>query len=233
MRHAPVVRRLTLIVPLSLSLAGCANAPGPGEGGPSNDVPTGVPDVAEIVCEADGSTTVQTPQVAVQPDGIHVHVVSDLEEPAELIGLRRDVDAGRTIFVSTSAPGSLEIGCNPFSQHGPGGDEPTLVPMEVFDPEGLFVGGEVACSGTASSMIADFFEQPLDAGSVPLGVARESIRGLRPSDDVLHLGYPDQDGRQVAVRREGEIVATFDFVTFDGDEWQIASNHICSSSGLR
>ena len=56
------------------------------------------------------------------------------------------------------------------------------------------------------------FERPLDAGPVPLDVARETIRGLLPSDDVLHLGYPKQGGRQIGVRRDGVIVATFDFV---------------------
>ncbi len=75
-------------------------------------------------------------------------------------------------------------------------------------------------------MIADFFKPPLDAGLVPLEVARESIRGLLPGDEVLHLGYPEQGGRQVAVRRDGTIVATFDFITFDGDEWHVASNSI-------
>lgn len=231
MRHAPVMNPVIIAVAVLL-LVGCANPPGPSDGGPPNGVPEGVPDVAEIVCSANGSTTVETPEVLVQPDGIHVHVVSHLDEPAELIGLLRDVDAGETTFVTTSVPGSLEVGCNPYSQHGPGGDEPTLVPMEVLDPEEVFVEGEFECSGTASSMIADFFEQPLDVGAVPLEVARESIQGLLPSDEMLHLGYPEQGGRQVAVRRDGTIVATFDFVTFDGDEWQIASNYICSSSGL-
>jgi hypothetical protein len=95
------------------------------------------------------------------------------------------------------------------------------------------VPGEIECSGTASSMIADFFDLPLDEGPVPLDVARAEIRGLEADDEVLHTGYPEQRNRTVAVRRDGEIVATYDFVTFDGEEWQVASNYICSSSGLR
>jgi hypothetical protein len=232
--HDAFVRIPSLLAGVLFVVTACADAPPPIDDGPATGpAPTGIPDIAEIVCEADGTTTVLTPEVVVQPDGIHVHAVSRLDEPAELIGLRMDVDAGETTFVTTSAPGGLEVGCNPFSQHEPGGDEPTLVPMEVLDPEGLFVEGEVECPGTASSMIADFFEEPLDDGPVPLEVARESIRGLQPGDEILHLGYPEQGGRQVAVMRDETIVATFDFVTFDGEKWQIASNYVCSSTGLR
>jgi hypothetical protein len=228
------MRRFAFAVTLCLLLAGCADTPPPIEEGPATGpAPTGIPDIAEIVCEADGTTTVITPEVAVQPDGVHVRVISRLDEPASVGAFRMDVGPGETAFVSTVAPGEVDAGCYPFSEHGPGGADPERAPVEVLDSGGLFVDGEVECSGTASSMIADFFEQPLDAGPVPLEVARESIRGLLPGDEILHLGYPEQGGRQVAVRRDETIVATFDFVTFDGEKWQIASNDICSSSGLR
>jgi hypothetical protein len=213
-------------------LAACADPPGPGDA-PPDEVPAGVPDVAEVVCEADGSTTVRTPQVAVQPDGIHVRVVSRLDEPAEIVGLGRDVEPGVTEYVSVRAPGRIDTGCNPYSQHEPGGREPTTVPVDVLDPDGIYVDAEVQCSGEASALIADFFKEPLDVGPVPVAVARDSIRGLRTDDEVLHTGYPEQRDRAVAVRRDGEIVATYNFVTFDGERWSVASNHICSSSELR
>ena len=214
----------------SMMLMACADPPGPRDPAPASSTDD-VPLVAEIVCEADGSTTVSTPEVLVQPDGVHVRVLSRLDEPASVGAFRMDVEPGTTEFVSTVAPGEVDAGCYPFSEHDPGGSEPQRAPVEVLDPDGFFVDGEVACSG--SSMVADFFKPPLDAGPVPLEVARESIRGLLPGDEVLHLGYPEQGGRQVAVRRDGTIVATFDFITFDGDEWHVASNSICSSSGLQ
>jgi hypothetical protein len=161
-----------------------------------------------------------------------VRVVSRLDEPASVGEFRMDVERGETTLVSTVAPGKVDAGCYPYSEHDPGGAEPEKAPVEVLDPDGLYVQGQVECSGEASSLIADFFERPLDAGPVPLEVARERIRGLLPGDEVLHLGYPEQGGRQIGVRRDGVIVATFDFITFDGDKWQIASNYICSSSGL-
>jgi hypothetical protein len=227
-----LVRIVPAFAASMLLMAACADPPGPGEG-PTEEGPAGVPDLAEIVCEADGSTTVRTPQVVVQPDGIHVRVVSHLDEPAEIVGLGRDVEPGETDYVSVRAPGRIETGCNPYSQHEPGGKEPMMVQVDVLDPDGIYVPGEIECSGTASAMIADFFEEPLDAGPVPLLVARDSIRGLHTDDEVFHTGYPEQRDRVVAVRRDGEIVATFNFLTFDGEKWSVASNHICSSSGLR
>jgi hypothetical protein len=233
MRHAPIVRRFAFIAALPLLFAACADQLKQVEEGPPNSVPIDVPEVAEIVCEADGSTTVETPQVLVQGDGVHVHVVSRLDEPASVGGFAMDVGPGETAFVSTVAPGEVDAGCYPYSEHEPGGAEPENAPVEVLDPEGLFVGGEVECSGEASGLIADFFRPSLNAGSVPLDVARASIGGIQPGDEVIHLGYPEQGERHVAVRRDGAIVATFNFVTFDAEKWQVASNHICSSSGLR
>jgi len=226
------MRLASVLVAGSMLLVACADPPSPRDQGPTSPADD-VPLVAEIVCEADGSTTVSTPEVLVQPDGVHVHVLSRLDEPASVGAFRMDVEPGTTEFVSTVAPGKVDAGCYPYSEHDPGGSEQQRIPVEVLDPDGLFVAGEVACSGSASSLIADFFKRPLDAGPVPLEVARETIRGLVPSDEVLHLGYPEQGGRQVAVRRDGTIVATFDFITFDGTEWHVASNDICSSSGLQ
>lgn len=208
-----------------LAFAGCADRPLAGDPGSS------VPDVAEIVCEADGSTRVLTPEAVVQADGVHVHLVSRLDEPAEMLGLGRDVDPGETDWVSLTAPGRVDVGCNPFSRHGTG-EVPPTTPMEVLDPDGLYVDGELQCSGTVSNMIGDFAEAPLEGRRVPLVKVRTVIRGLDDDDQVFHVGYPEQADPRVAVRRDGQVVATYQFVTFDGDEWIVASNQICASSGL-
>jgi hypothetical protein len=214
-----------------LLMAACADPPAPRETGQTNEAPLEAPDVAEIVCEADGSTTVRTPEVVVQPDGIHVRVISRLDEPASVGELGRDVEPGETIFVSTRAPGRVDGACYPYSQHD-SGQEPSSAWIEVLDPEDTFVNGEIECSGVASDMIADFAELPLDAGPVPLDVARARITGLRPDDQVVHTGYPEQDEAGVAVRRDGAVVASFSFVTFDGEDWAIAGATICESSEI-
>jgi hypothetical protein len=210
----------------ALALASCADrAPSAGPG-------SNVPDVAEVVCEADGSTAVLTPRVAVQPDGVHLHVVNHLDETASMNGFGFDVDAGETTYVAVRPPGVVNEACWPFSLHGTD-EEPQSTPMEVIDPEGLFVRGELQCSGTASNMIGDFAEAPIEGGRVPLEKARQAFHGIVEDDEIFHVGYPEQADPSVAVRRDGQIVATYQFVTFDGDAWIVASSQICSSSGLR
>jgi hypothetical protein len=49
---------------------------------------------------------------------------------------------------------------------------------------------------------------------------------------VFYVGYPEQPEARIGVRRDGQIVATFSFVTFDGEGWVIEGSSICSSSGL-
>jgi hypothetical protein len=224
------VKAILAAVILSVVLVGCADAPPPVPERPANDS-AGAPDVAEIVCEADGSTTVRTPQVVVQPDGVHVRILSRLDEPASINGFGFDVDHGERTHVAGIAPGVIRTACWPFSQHGTG-EEPPTSPIEVLDPGGTFVSGELDCAGMASSMIADFMEAPLDAGPVPLDEARRRITGLQPEDALVHTGYPEDDDPGVAVRRDGEVVATFGFVTFDGERWSIAGATICESSGI-
>jgi hypothetical protein len=225
MRHAPFVKGLALTVPLFFVFLGCADAR-------SGVSPGDVPTVAEVVCEADGSTRVKTPEVVVQADGVHVHLLSRLDEPAEIIGLGRDVDPGESDWVSVAPPGSVDVGCNPFSLHGTG-EEPSTTPMELLDPEGLYVPGELQCTGMARYGIGDFAEPPLEGLRVPIEAARAKIHGLDDDDEVFHIGYPEQPDAAVAVRQNGQIVATFSFVTFDGREWVIEGSSVCASSGLR
>jgi hypothetical protein len=224
-RHASGVRRLRLALAVA-PFAACADAPGPGVEDP-------VPTVAEIVCEADGSTTVRTPQVRVQPDGVHVRGVSRLDEPATVNGPGRDIGPGVTEWVSTTtAPGTVEVACHPFSLHG-SGDAPATAPLEILDPSGPYVAGDLECSGAVGHGIGEFAEPPLEGHRIPIDAARAEIRGLEGDDHVFHVGYPEQPDASVAVRRDGQIVASFTFVTFDGEEWVVESSSICTSADLR
>ena len=210
----------------SVLLMGCAES----VAGPEGE---GTPDVVEVVCEADGSTTVLTPKVMVQRDGIHVHLVSHLDEPAEIIDLGNDVEPGETRWVSQAPPGMVETACNPFSQHGSSGAPPTT-PVEILDPDGLYLDGELDCGflGGSWSMVGDFAEAPREGVVVPLDQATAAIRGLEDADEVRYSGYPASGDRQVVVVRDGAIVASFEFVTFDGKEWVAAGATGCSGTGI-
>jgi hypothetical protein len=228
-RHDIYVGRL-LAVTLLVVTAACADEPRPPQH-QSTRASSGIPNVAEIVCEADGSTTVETPEVLVQADGIHVHVVNHLNEPASVGAFGLDAEPGETDFVSVAAPGSVDAACYPYSEHS-GGEEPAAQPVSVLDPEGTYVGGELKCSGTSTGTINDFFRPSLEVGPVPLGDARAAIKGLQAGDELIRTGYPKQPHRGIVVSREGVLVASFSFVTFDGEEWLVEGSNICSSSGL-
>jgi hypothetical protein len=207
-------------------MAGCADAP--------TETTPDTPTVAEVICESDGSTTVLTPEVVVQPDGIHVHLVSHLDEPAEIIGLGRDVEPGETEWVSHAPPGTVDTACNPFSQHD-SGEAPPTTPVEILDPDGLYLDGELECGllDTVWSMTGDFAEAPREGAVAPLDEARAAISGLDDSDEVRYDGYPSSGDRQVVVVRDGKVVASFDFVTFDGEGWIAAGASGCAGTGIQ
>ena len=58
-------RRFALLV-LATVLAGCAD-PAPAGDAPSSAAPSDAPALAVIECEADGSTTIRTPEVRPSP----------------------------------------------------------------------------------------------------------------------------------------------------------------------
>jgi hypothetical protein len=233
LRHDAGVPRL-LVIAVLLTTAACADVPPPVRDAAAGSS-AGMPQVAEIVCESDGSTTVRTPEVVVQADGIHVHVVNHLSEPASLGALRWDAVPGETDFVSVAAPGSVDAACWQYSKHSTG-EAPRARPVRVLDPRGIYVGGELDCARTSVGTIYEFHRQPgespVEAGPVPLDAARSAIGGLKESDELIRTGYPQQVDGGVVVSREGRWVAAFSFINLDGREWAVAASTICSSVGL-
>jgi hypothetical protein len=218
---------VTAILVGSVLLTGCAeSAVGPrGEGTPS---------VGEVVCESDGSTTVLTPEVMAQADGVHVRIVSHLDETASVDGLGFDVEPGDTERVSLTPPGTAGIACNPFSNHD-SGEVPPTTPIEILDAEDLYLDGELDCGlfSTVWNMIGEPAEAPLEEGVVPLSEARASISGLEAQDEVRFAGYPSSRDRNVVVVRDDNVIASFEFVTFDGEDWVAMSARGCEGSGVR
>lgn len=223
--RAPLVALALLVVPL----VACADAPRDGQ--PSDDGTAELPSIAVIECLADGSTSVRTPQVLVQPDGVHIKVVSHLDEPASINGWGFDVEPGTTRHISGGAPGTIETACWPYGEHG-SGVEPRTLPIEVLDPDGSYVDGQVACDGKAMGWVADYFTSPdRDAGRVPLDIARASLRGLRADDEVGYAGYPAADDPGVVVVRDGVVVASVSFARFEG-EWSSPAGTICEDADI-
>ena len=107
---------------LVLTTAGCADAASTQQIGPAAWSPTpGVATEFTLTCGADGSTSVSDDSVQAQPDGVHLQVVNEYDEPVSVGGF--DADPGTTKWTLHEAPGRFELSCWPFSQHG-SGDEP-------------------------------------------------------------------------------------------------------------
>lgn len=211
-----------------IALAACADEPTPGAfvgpWKPAADLATRV----TLTCGSDRSAALSTDTLQPQPDGVHIRVINEFDEPVSVAGF--DADPGTTNYVFTGGPGTMELMCWPFSEHG-SGEEPDRLSLEVVDPLGLHVDGELPCE-IESHTISEYFEAPVDEGPPPLDVARRVIEGLLP-DDVLRVGgYPEQEGGSVIVVRDGEIVATYGIKRFEGEPWDVISGSACEGSGL-
>ena len=211
-----------------IALGACADEATPGEfvgpWKPAADIATR----ATLSCGSDGSAALSTDTLQPQPDGTHLTVINEFDEPVSVAGF--DADPGTTNYVFTGGPGTMELMCWPFSEHG-SGEEPDRLRLEIVDPLGLHVDGELPCE-IESHTISEYFEDPVDEGPPPLDVARRVIEGLLP-DDVLRVdGYPEQEGGSVIVIRGGEIVASYGIKRFKGETWDLISGNACEGSGL-
>ena len=218
------------VVALLLIAPACADpseSPQPFDGSwvPASGIATSL----ELTCRTDGSNEVSETTVQAQPDGVHLRVVNEYDEPVSIGGF--DADPGRSTWTFAFAPGAESFSCWPFSQHG-SGEEPSGTDVEIVDPDGMYVDGKVECAGQMWSSIADFVEAPDDDGPPPLDVARTRIEGLRDTDVLRVQGYPEQDGAGVIVIRDGRVIASFSFVKFLDSPWTIAGGTGCADSGL-
>jgi hypothetical protein len=191
--------------------------------------PSAIPSEFTLTCSADGSSSLSDAAVQARPDGVHLRVVNEYDEPVSVGGF--DADPGTTRWTVAEAPGRFELSCWPFSQHG-SGDEPPSTAIEVVDPSGLFVPGELDCPGESMSGMPDYVQAPAESGPPPLDIARESIYGLRSTDIVQIAGYPEQENAPVIVIRDDTVIASYGFVRFDGQPWSIAGGSVCSDMGL-
>ncbi len=224
------------VVAIVLAVA-CADAPPPGT---SAEEPVAGTDVARIVCEADGTTTLVTPQVVAQADGVHLEVLSHLDEPASLDGLGMDVDSGPSEWVLGIEPGTLGVACWPFTDHGTG-DEPPTQELPILDPGSMYVSPELGCApdDEAWSLIYDFVApadvtgptpgEPPGSGA-PTDVAEEALIGLQPGDTVEAAGYPQRPG-SVRVVREDRTIANVG-LEFRDRHWVISGGSGCSADGV-
>ena len=226
-----------LLLPLALAAALALTACGAGEkagSGPTaseaQPAPPAVPAAARVVCGPDG-VTVETPMAAPQPDGVHVVVVNetDAERAVSLsgdtAGLGFPALPGETEEVVDLGPGALTVGCDdPATEPKPG------EPIEIVDPEGIWISTELPC-GEQFSSVLDYMQGAKGETSDPLQAARKAVEdyGLEPDDVFEPAGYPEAAAPAIRLVRDGEPLAVVHLLDDGEGKWLVNTVTGCSS----
>ena len=220
---------LALLAALGLSACGSGEEAGSGSTAAEPE-PAAVADAARVVCTADG-TRVETPTVAPRPDGIHVEILNetDAERSFSLSGtdsgLGVPAPPGTTEQVVDLGPGALTVGCDdPATEPTPG------EPIEIVDPEGLWIPTELPCAEQFSQVV-DYIQGAQGDTSDPLEAARKAVEGygLEPDDVFEPVGYAEAEAPKVALVRDGAPLAVVYLIDDGSGKWLVSTVTGCSS----
>jgi hypothetical protein len=213
----------TYVLLLLTAIAGCAE---PAEPNPTADEPA--PVIARVRCDEDGSTTVLTPTVQAQPDGVHIEVEARV---GSNIGFSVQnccgFNAEDALFIVPMPPGPMPVGCLKGDQDP--GDDSLYHEIRVVDEERAYISDELRCEGATGAGSGDAGPS---AGEDPLTAARSLLTGLQPSDDLVHVGYVERrSAAAVAVRRDEEVIAILRLEP-SGGGWGWIGFESCPDSGI-
>jgi hypothetical protein len=211
-----------------------------------------LPDFVDVRCSASG-TDVSTPTV-VGARGIHFEVSNPggIDEviiagtSGEVADDVADLDlssSGLRHTFDTLPPGDYVVGC--FSDEDvPRGVHETIVnapgmqPIEILNPDGLYVSPTLDCEGTGAEEIGGVL---LKEGATNQNSIRSGLDGLDASDVIEPSGYvaladgPERFGTYRVVR-DGNVIANIRLLgVFNNDGASALSGDmkVCSDSGLR
>ena len=220
---------LALAAALGLSACGAGEEAGSGSttAGPE---PAALPGTARVVCTATG-IRVETPTVAPQPDGIHFEIVNDTDTERSFslsganTGLGFGAPPGTTEQVVDLGPGALTVGCDDPATEPEAGE-----PIEIVDPEGIWVSTQLSCPEQFSS-VTDYIQGAQGETSDPLEAARMALEGygLEPDDVFEPAGYPEAEVPKVRLVRDGEPLAVVDLLDDGSGKWLVSTVTGCSS----
>jgi hypothetical protein len=177
------------------------------------------PTVARIVCRG-GTTTIETPVVRAQADGVHLLVDADVQE------LKFSVDDDRGTrgweltpdttypFATTEwiAPGRVRVQC------GTSAGVTNGAAFEVIDPEGLWHDGRLACIESGDFDQRGSFPFYTDVNPLPEAIAR-AVPGVLATDAISYYGYPlppqEQASESYRIVRDGQVVGSIEIASYD------------------
>lgn len=223
------MRLLPGYVLMCLALASCGDPVTPKA--PPAITPTAFA-VLQVVCHEDGATEIDERVVAAQSDGVHIRVDNRAGEFISLNGTRLDFSEGITQQVETLPPGGAKIACWPGSMHR--GPEPETIAVTVQDPNSYWVSAELQCpqDELIENSTLDYASDSEGTKGEPENIAREQMKGLEPSDRLFTAGYPEANRREVAVEREGEIVAILGYDPTTNGGWILRGYSTCATTDI-
>jgi hypothetical protein len=116
-----------------------------------------------------------------------------------------------------------------------GGPGPVAIPLKVYDPDHLFVEGELECKNEDDGSMLDIRLLASPDGNQNVSItpeeARPLIKGLREDDEVVVPGYPDEVHQGAVVIRDGRRIASVGF-SFEGGRWIQAGGHVCGGPSV-
>ena len=187
----------------------------------------GLPNVARIVCTADG-TRLLTPAVRPRSDGVHV-ILSQRGGAAATLSTDQagGWKPGPKPFVVTLPPGRANLGCMTMADWN--ADPPRhrgWVTLQVVDQDDRWVDDHPV-GGSCSQSSIDY--APTAAGHPESQLAREARHALdaRPGDDVERAGYPRQQPIEYRLVRDGRVVALARFASDGHGRWLLDGVQKC------
>jgi len=190
-----------------------------------------VPEVAEVVCELFKETK---QQVRAQPNGVHLRVRNALDREILVLtgGDTFRVAASETVKLTMQTPpGTTNVVCTEQDR-----TKFAVVELTIVDPDGLWKSPDLECDSRDINRTDVVFDP--DAGLVvvaadPTDAARAYLEPLlREGDEVESAGYPEVIPPLVRVVREGQTVATLEFVEVEHGGWTVARVSSCSEFGI-
>lgn len=184
--------------------------------------PVEAPAIGTITCEGT-TTTVETPEVAAQADGVHLSVENS---GAEDLGIQFDTSGrGENAAVGTSnllvpiAPGEERVRCF-------GSDDDTGAPggwatLTVTDPSGFYASAELDCAGgQVGSGISDYIAGATGDPDPAAAAAEYFADQMGSGDEVVAAGYPEDPAeRTFVLRSNGVAIGSVTYAPDGQDGW--------------
>lgn len=112
--------------------------------------------------------------------------------------------------------------------------EPQRFLVQIHEPRNHWRPTELECSGDdliANATLDYAYGAPGSQGQ-PEEVARQSLKGIEPDDEIVTVGYPDAEYRDLAIERDGKTVAIVGLSPTEGGGWLVGGYSACPSAGI-